>query len=89
MEELFEIIKAINRLKDRIQELCLKIDSMKLKSEPILDKDHIESEMACKFLHISPATLKRMRRNHQIPYSKNKRKILYKIDDLRNYLDHK
>jgi excisionase family DNA binding protein len=87
-EEVFEIIKAVNRLKDKIQELCVKIDSLLTKPKLLVwDKDHVENEEACRFLHVSPTTLKLLRKAKKIPYIKFRRKILYKTDDLKKYLE--
>ena len=82
MEEIFELIKAFNRLKDKIIELSGKIDTL-LKAPPQEpDSKYVEEEGACKFLKISPRTLAKLRTEKKIPYIKHRHKILYLSADL-------
>jgi hypothetical protein len=89
MEEIFELIKAFNRLKDKVMELCTKIDLvLKLPAGPP-PGDYIEEHFACKFLHVSKSTLIRLRKSKTVPYSKHKKKVLYKKSDLEDFLGKK
>ena len=82
MEELFELIKAFNRLKDKVMELCTKIDLvLKLPAEPP-PGDYMEEHFACKLLRISRSTLVRLRNTNSIPFIKLNRKVLYRKSDL-------
>lgn len=87
MEEIFALISAFNRLKEKIVELISKIDLL-LKSplEPAAG-DYLEEYSACKFLHVSQSTIFRMRKEKLIPYTQQKRKILYRKADLNEYLE--
>jgi len=85
MEEIFELIKAFNRLKEKIVELIAKVDLLaksRLEEQKYLDEDE-----ACKFLKISSRTLARLRADGSIPFIKSHRKILYLISDLQQYLN--
>ena len=96
MEEIFELIKAFNRLKEKIVELICKIDLL-LKStgsceqtEPAkkyLPNDYVDEEGACNILHICPRSLAYLRAEGSIPYIKKGRRIQYMVSDLHAYLD--
>jgi hypothetical protein len=108
MEEIFELIKAFNRLKEKIVELIDKIDLL-LKSPAPVETRHclvsdnsndsdktrqclvstdgyVEEEGACRILHISPRTLAKLRAEGAIPYIKSRKKILYQVSDLQEYI---
>jgi hypothetical protein len=97
MEEIFELIKAFNRLKEKIVELICKIDLL-LKSndscEPsaparqYLPSDYVDEEGACSILHICPRSLAYLRAEGSIPYIKKGRRIQYLVGDLHLYLEH-
>jgi hypothetical protein len=92
MEEIFELIKAFNRLKDKILEMSTKIDLF-LKSSSqqssVLQKsdEYVEEEGACRILHVCPRTLAKLRANRSIPYIKQGRNCLYLAGDLYEYLE--
>jgi hypothetical protein len=97
MDEIFELIKAFNRLKERIVELIAKIDLL-LKSPAAVqpDKDamnrvstdgYVEEEGACRILHICPRTLAKLRVEGTIPYIKSRKKILYQVSDLHKFME--
>lgn len=83
-KKYFELIKAFNRLKEKVVELIAKVDLIaksRSKGHKYLDKDE-----ACKFLRISARTLARLRAERSIPYLKSHRKFLYLTSDLTEYL---
>jgi len=96
MEEIFELIKAFNRLKEKIVELIYKIDLL-LKSlgsceqsapaKQYLPNDYVDEEGACSILHICPRSLAYLRAEGSIPYIKKGRRIQYLVGDLHAYLD--
>ena len=87
MEEIFEIIRAINRLKEKIDENSAKIDTL-IKTPPQQsDSKYAEADEACKILKISPRTLAKLRAEIKIPYIKNGHKIRYLVSDLHEYLE--
>ena len=94
MEEIFELIKAFNRLKEQIKELAAKLEQH-LKSLPAerapnpfgVGGVYLEEDAACRFLHVSPRTLARMRKDGSLPFVKERRRVLYKTEDLKGYLE--
>ena len=88
MEEIFEIIKAINRLKEKISELSAKFDSLLKTPAQQPESKYADEESACKRLNISPRTLAKLRALKKIPYIKNGHKIRYLVSDLDEYLTH-
>lgn len=97
MDELYELVKAFNRLKDRIIELIAKIDLL-LKSTVAAqpDKDappcvstdgYVEEEGACRILHICPRSLAKLRADGSIGYIKKGRRIQYPVSDLCSYME--
>lgn len=87
IDEIFQIISAVNRLKDTISELCSKIDflskSPALKAAP----KYLNEDAACELLRVSPRTLAKMRADGSIPFIKSHRKILFLASDLHEYLE--
>lgn len=84
MEEIFLLIKAVNRLEDRIIHLITKIDIL-VKSP--LRKVTLDEKSACKILGVSERTLITLRSQGKIPFLKINRRILYRAKDLFNYLE--
>jgi len=83
MEEIFEIIKAINRLKDKVSELTAKVDIL-VKSP--FRKIVLDEKEAAKFLGISERTLITLRSEEKINFLKIHRRVLYRTLDLYKYL---
>jgi hypothetical protein len=92
MEEIFELIKAFNRLKEKIIEMIGKIDLL-LKSasdqsaKRYLPDEYVDEEGACRILHISPRKLAYLRADKSIPFFKKGKRIQYLVSDLNAYLD--
>jgi hypothetical protein len=86
MTETFDIINAINRLRDKVTELSSKIDYMNASPLPLIDKKYIDEATACKILHVYPRILVQMRTNQEIPFIKIRRRFLYLTSDLDDYL---
>jgi excisionase family DNA binding protein len=86
MEEIFELIKAFNRLKEKIIEISEKIDSLLKRTDQQPDSKYVEEEGACKLLKICPRTLAKMRAGKKIPFIRNGHKVLYRVSDLHEYL---
>jgi hypothetical protein len=91
--ELFDIIKAVNRLTDKMAENTGKLDSLlaawsQIPSEE-LNKQFVNEETACAILHRCPNTIRKMRKLGDLPYLKVGKKVLYKLSDLRDFLENK
>jgi len=88
IDEVFQIVAAVNRLKDTVTELCSKIDfiskSPALKASP----KYLNEDAACELLRVSPRTLSKMRADGSIPFIKSHRKILFLASDLDKYLEN-
>ena len=84
--ELFDVITAVNRLKDKVIELSCKIDSLTKSPVQQLTAQYADEAAACKILHIRPRALAKMRAEKEIPFIKVRRKILYLASDLQDYL---
>jgi excisionase family DNA binding protein len=88
MEEIFELIKAFNRLRDKIIELSAKIDLI-TKTPPFPEGDYLNEYFAGKLLNISRSTLMRLRNAKSIPFIKINKKVLYRKTDLTEFLSGK
>jgi hypothetical protein len=86
MSEIFDMINAINRLRDKVTELSSKIDNLYASPLPLIDKKYIDEATACKILHVCPRLLAQMRTNQEIPFIKIHRRFLYLTSDLDDYL---
>jgi excisionase family DNA binding protein len=83
MEELFTLIKAFNRLEERVIALTSKVDIL-VKSP--FRKITLDEKAACKLLGVSERTLLNLRNEGKIPYIKIHRRVLYRTADLFKYL---
>jgi hypothetical protein len=83
MEEIFQLIKAFNRLEERVAALTAKVDIL-VKSP--FRKIALDEPAACKLLGVSPRTLARLRTEGKIPYVKIHRRTVYRTADLYRYL---
>lgn len=83
MEELFTLIKAFNRLEERVISLTSRIDIL-VKSP--FRKITLDEKAASKLLGISERTLLNLRNEGKIPYIKIHRRTLYRTSDLFKYL---
>ena len=88
MQEIYDIVTAINRLKDKTKELSDKIDYLSKSPSQQLTSKYLDIEAACKILHLSYRTLSKMRIEGSIPFIKIRRRILYKASDLHAYLEN-
>lgn len=94
MSEIFDIISALNRLKDhvthltsRVEKLADRVDDLS-KYPPLIALSGLMDEtVAAKYLHLSIVELRRMRSKGEIPFKKFHRKVLYEVDDIRAYLN--
>ena len=87
MQEIYDIITAINRLKDKTKELSDKIDFLAKSPSQQLTNKYLDIDAACKILHLSYRTLAKMRIDGTIPFIKIRRRILYEASDLHEYLE--
>jgi len=83
MEEIFALIKAFNRLEERVIALTAKVDIL-VKSP--FRKITLDEKAASKLLGISERTLATLRSEGKIPFIKIHRRTLYRTADLYRYL---
>ena len=87
-DELYFIVKAINRLTERTSEIISKQDKiLKLVSSGETNEKYVGESGACKILSVSQRTLATMRKNNEIPWIKQHRKIMYPLDGLYGFLE--
>ncbi len=91
--EIFDIIKAVNTLTDKVIENTGKINSLLAAWTQVpakeLNNQYVNEETACVILHRSANTLLNLRKSGDLPYLKVGKKVLYKVEDLKEYLEGK
>jgi hypothetical protein len=87
MTELFDIINAVNHLKDRVDDLDSRIALLCKYPSMVAFNDYVEEDAACRILHVSQSKIYQMRQKGEIPYFRKHRKILYPVASLVQYLD--
>ena len=91
MEEIFEIVKAVNRLGDKIKDVSGKVDIVldTLSQSPTreLANHYVNEETASAILKRCPRSLQRLRRSGELSFTRAGKKALYKIDDLKEFLE--
>jgi len=86
MSEIFDIVSAINRLKDRVDNLSSRIDSLCKHPSTIESEKYVDQKTACKILRIKPVLIWQMRKRGEIDFIRHHRKILYPIESVQKYL---
>lgn len=86
MTELFDVITAINRLKDKVAELSRRVDFIIRYPSLIGNVKYLDEKTVMKMLKVSKATLFRLRAHNQIDYISYGRKILYNKDSIDEFL---
>ncbi len=87
MSEIFDIITAINRLKDRVDNLESRIAFLCIYPSLAAFNGYVEEETACKILRVSARELRKMRSNGEITFTRFHRKIMYHVYSLNQYLE--
>ncbi len=89
MNEIFDIIKAVNNLKDQVTKLTDRIDYLFKFPQLIASDQTVKESIACKLLHVSRTEIIRMRKNNEITFIRHHRKILYPMSAINKYLDER
>ncbi len=88
--EIFDIIRAVNRLSDKVTENSGKIDSLLAAWSRLpareLNNQYVNEETASAILHRSANTLLNLRKSGDLPYLKVGKKVLHKLPDLKSSL---
>ena len=87
MSEIFDIISAVNRLKEQVSVLNTRIEDLSKYPPLIALSGLMEEAVAAKYLHLSIIEMRLMRSRGEIPFKKFHRKILYEVDDIRSFLN--
>jgi len=87
MTEIFDIIIAVNRLKDQVKDLTTRIDNLCKNPSKIAFDKYVDEPTACKILKVCLYQIYKMRKNGEIEFIRYHRKILYPTESLQKYLD--
>jgi hypothetical protein len=86
MEEIFDIITAVNHLADHVKHLSARIDNLCKNPSLIANDKYVNEKTAAKLLHISTAELRKIRSLGEIAFIRHHRKVLYHVDAINQYL---
>jgi very-short-patch-repair endonuclease len=86
MSEIFDIIAAVNRLKEQVIALSKRVDFICKYPSLIANVRYVNEATARKMLNVSKQTLWRLRANNEITFIKFRRRLLYSIDSLEAFL---
>ncbi len=86
MSEIFDIIIAVNRLKDQVKELVNRIDFICKYPSVISSDKMVDEKVAKRMLHCGRSTLYAMCLNGDIAFCVHHRKRLYYVDSINDYL---
>jgi hypothetical protein len=87
MEEMYEIIKAVNRIKSPIDTLTSKIDDLCKYPSLVAYKKNVYEQTAADLVGISVRELQRMRKKGEITYVMHHRRISCLVSDINQYLN--
>jgi hypothetical protein len=87
MSELFDIISAVNRLKDRVDYLCSRIDFL-CKYPSVLEAEkYVDERTACRILRVKLTAIWEMRKRGEISFVRHQRKVLYELESIHKYME--
>ena len=86
MSEIFDIISAVNRLKERVDYLSSRIDILCKQPSIIESEKYVDQKTACKILRVKPVVIWQMRKRGEIDFIRHHRKILYPVESVQKYL---
>jgi excisionase family DNA binding protein len=86
MKEIFDIIRAVNQLKDIIQRFSLKLDKLLKNPHNLNNNQFYDEETVCNLLHCSYRTVLRLRNSGFLPFIRVSRRVLYPISEVTKYL---
>jgi excisionase family DNA binding protein len=87
MDEIYEIVKALNRLKDHVGELTKQIAFLSKSPSQQLTRKWLDTEAVCRILRVSDRTLMKMRNEGALPFTRVRRRILYRASDIQDWLE--
>ena len=91
MEEILEIIKAVNRLGEKVDKANNKIDvlvdALSSSSSRELTHQYVDEDTACGIIHRCPSVLLKLRKAGELAFLRIGKKVLYKTEDLKAYLE--
>ena len=85
-EEVFQVITAVNRLKEKISDLSSKIGEIQ-RTLPYVPREYWNEQEACEYLKIGRRSLFKLKAAKKISYIKSNRTILFRPCDLDEYLE--
>jgi hypothetical protein len=90
MEEIFEIIKAFNRLEGKVNALKDNVNGLNAKIDLLLKSPFrnvtLNADSAARLLGVYPNTLYKLRREGKVPYLQINRRVLYSAAELLKYI---
>jgi excisionase family DNA binding protein len=88
MEDLiFDLIRSVNKMRDKLVDLASKVDYLSKSPAYQLNKKYLSEAEACRILRCSRQMLNQMRVDNEMPYYRIHRRILYQASDLHEYLE--
>ena len=87
MSELFDVITAINALRSDFNQLNADVRFMLKYPSMVTFSEYVEETKACKMIHLSLRSIQRLRAVGKLSSIRFNRKILYKADDLHNFIN--
>jgi hypothetical protein len=87
MTELFDIIPAVNRLKDRVDYLCSRIDFLCRYPSVLEAEKYVDEKTACRILRLKRTTFLLLRKKGEIEFIRHHRKNLYTLESIHRYLE--
>ena len=91
MEEIFEIVKAVNRLGEKVTDVSGKVDilldAFAQSSSRELSNNYVDEGTACGIIHRCPSVLLRLRKAGELAFVRVGKKVLYKTEDLKAFLE--
>jgi hypothetical protein len=87
IEEVFEIIAAVNRMADKLIELSARMDAHIKAHENEHNPKYVDESGACEILFVKSRTLAKLRADGMIPFKKAGKKNIFLTADLYEYLE--
>ncbi len=87
MDEIFDVIRAFNHLKDQVETLNIRLDRLIKNPSVLLTKRIVDEQAAASLLNLSVRELQRIRKEGKIQYIVHKRRINYSLKAINQYIE--
>jgi hypothetical protein len=86
MSEIFDIIVALNKLKEQVYQLSVRLDTIIKNPDKFRANKFYDEYTVCKLLQVNYRSLLRLRNNGFLPFFRFNRHVVYLVSDIEKFI---